>query len=393
MKSPIIGVLVPCPADGRLPARGARDVLSALLSRGRPARAIPADRDLGSALRRERVDLAFLALEGRGGDDGTVQAELEAAGVPHTGPAALDAALAGHRARAREVLRRSGLPTPPCYQLPAGLAADEVRERHGDVGYPVLVRSPRRGSSRAAARANDADALVAACARADEELLVERVTPGPRVRIALLDTRPLGAEIVHAFGACRPSPEPARWLDSEHRAELTRAVGAARPGPAAVRCLDLEQLAELTRPVGAARSDTLPARCLELERRLQLTRPVGAAWSDTLPARGLRPERARARRGPTARPSAASVVGSRRLEGILRQASAAARALRLTGPALIEIALDPDANEVVIDADPSPRLARGAPMARITRAAGLRFADLVVAIAAGAAPIDQPLAA
>jgi hypothetical protein len=87
------------------------------------------------------------------------------------------------------------------------------------------------------------------------------------------------------------------------------------------------------------------------------------------------------------------VVGARRLEGILRQASAAARALCLAGPALIEIALDPDANEVVLDADPSPRLARGAPMARIARAAGLRFDELVGATLAGAAPIDQRLAA
>jgi len=92
------------------------------------------------------LDVAFLALHGRLGEDGCVQGLLELMGIPYTGSSVLSSALAMDKLKAKEMFRLHNVPTPPYYTLDAEQAGD-LEEVHGSFGYPVVVKPRREGSS------------------------------------------------------------------------------------------------------------------------------------------------------------------------------------------------------------------------------------------------------
>src|SRR5262249_61103088 len=116
--------------------------------RDRGVDAIPVyvGRDLDVAVRQSNIDVAFIALHGRWGEDGCVQGLLEMLGIPYTGSDVLASALAMHKGKAKELFRLHNLPTPAYYTLTAADAAD-LASVHGDFGFPCVVKPIREGSS------------------------------------------------------------------------------------------------------------------------------------------------------------------------------------------------------------------------------------------------------
>ena len=174
-------------------------VLAALRQRGHDAIPIYVDRDLDVALRQEHIDVAFLALHGRWGEDGCVQGLLEMLGIPYTGSDVLASALAMHKVKAKELFRLHNLPTPAYYTLsapPAGPWDEDLAAIHGDFGFPCVVKPVREGSSVGGSICHDLDELgpaVACSRRFDDEVLVERFIAGKEVSVAILGDRALGA--------------------------------------------------------------------------------------------------------------------------------------------------------------------------------------------------------
>lgn len=171
-------------------------VTAALSRRGYNAHPIFADRDLDMVLRHEGIEVAFVALHGRYGEDGCVQGMLEMLGIPYTGSDVLASALAMNKLRSKQMFRLSNLPTPAYYTTPADLAADDILARHGDFGFPVVVKPIGEGSSVGIAIVHGADELIAACEDAacfDAHLLVERYVEGQEISVAVLGDRALGA--------------------------------------------------------------------------------------------------------------------------------------------------------------------------------------------------------
>lgn len=143
-----------------------------------------------------RMDVAFIALHGRLGEDGCVQGVLEVLGIPYTGSDVLASALAMDKLKAKELFRLHNVPTPPYYEVTRADAAGDLGEIHGSFGYPTVVKPRREGSSIGLAKADDLPSLRAAVATAlryDESVLVERFVRGREVSVALLDDRVLGA--------------------------------------------------------------------------------------------------------------------------------------------------------------------------------------------------------
>ncbi len=173
--------------------RTGESILAALQERGHEAVAVYVDRDLDLVLRQQRIDVAFIALHGRYGEDGCVQGLLETMGIPYTGSDVLSSALAMDKVKAKELFRLHNLPTPAYYAMPADA---DVLAVHGDFGFPVVVKPVREGSSVGVEIARDPEGLLAACERAacfDDELLVERFIGGQEVSVAILGGRALGA--------------------------------------------------------------------------------------------------------------------------------------------------------------------------------------------------------
>jgi D-alanine-D-alanine ligase len=196
MKNRKIGVLLGgLSSEREVSVRTGEAVLAALQLRGHDAVPIYVDRDLDLALRQARIDVAFIALHGRFGEDGCIQGLLETMGIPYTGSGVLASALAMDKVKAKELFRLHNLPTPAYHVIPRAAEGD-VLSAHGDFGFPAVVKPVREGSSVGVEIVHDAAGLIAACERAfcfDDDVLVERHISGQEVSVAVLGDRALGA--------------------------------------------------------------------------------------------------------------------------------------------------------------------------------------------------------
>jgi len=157
------------------------------------------DGDVDRVLRQSRIDVAFVALHGKFGEDGCIQGLLEILGIPYTGSGVLASALAMDKLKSKEIFRLHNVATPPYYSLREP-DADRALAIHGSFGFPAVVKPRREGSSVGVSIVHDAAGLAEAVEQAmrfDDEAIVERFIKGKEVQVGLLDGRVLGAiEIV-----------------------------------------------------------------------------------------------------------------------------------------------------------------------------------------------------
>jgi D-alanine-D-alanine ligase len=207
MKSKRVGVLMGgWSAERDVSLATGEGVAAALESRGHDVARIVWDEagpGLDQLVRAARVDVVFVALHGRGGEDGCVQGLLELLGIPYTGSGVLSSALAMDKLKAKEMFRLHNVPTPP-YYVASRADLDDLEEVHGSFGFPAIVKPRREGSSVGLARAAGLPELASALDRAlafDSHALVERYVKATEVHVGILEGRVLGAiEIVPEGG-------------------------------------------------------------------------------------------------------------------------------------------------------------------------------------------------
>ncbi len=152
--------------------------------------------EIGHTLTRSRVDVAFLALHGRHGEDGCIQGLLELARVPYTGSSVLASALAMDKLKAKEMFRLHNVPTPPYYTVNGADDLADLEAIHGSFGFPVVVKPRGEGSSLGVSKAGSLAELAAALEAAfeyDDTVIVERFVAGVEINVGILDGRVLGA--------------------------------------------------------------------------------------------------------------------------------------------------------------------------------------------------------
>jgi len=123
-------------------------VLQALRSQGVDAHAFdPAERPL-QALKDEGFARVFIALHGRGGEDGSLQGALELLQLPYTGSGVMASSIAMDKTMTKRVWLAEGLPTPRWVLLqPGELQRERVIAVPDTLGLPLIVKPPREGSS------------------------------------------------------------------------------------------------------------------------------------------------------------------------------------------------------------------------------------------------------
>jgi D-alanine-D-alanine ligase len=172
---------------------GAR-VEDALVALGHEVVAIDVGAELVATLKAERPDVAFVALHGVGGEDGTVQELLEILGIPHTGPGVAACRRSMDKVAAKHALRESGVPTPDWVAFNSTAfrelgAADALSEIEARLGFPLVVKPAAGGSSlgvRFAAGADEVPAALVAAFSYDDRVLLERHVGGREVAVSLL---------------------------------------------------------------------------------------------------------------------------------------------------------------------------------------------------------------
>jgi D-alanine-D-alanine ligase len=202
--------------------RSAARVEDALERLGHDVGAIDVGADLVERLIAESPDVAFVAMHGVGGEDGTAQELLEILGVPFTGPGAAACARCMDKALAKHAIREAGLPTPDWFAFNETAfrelgAADALGRLEESLGFPLVVKPSRGGSSLgvrfAASPAEVPQALVSAFSY-DDRVILERFVEGRELAVSVVGDEAL--PIVEAI------PAEGDRYDFEARYEIGR---------------------------------------------------------------------------------------------------------------------------------------------------------------------------
>jgi D-alanine-D-alanine ligase len=177
---------------------GAR-VEDALERLGHEVIAIDAGHDLVARLRAEQPDVAFVALHGSDGEDGTVQELLEVLRIPYTGSGVSACIRCADKVLAKHAFRDAGLPTPDFFAWSEAAfkslgAADALPAIEDRLAFPIVVKPARQGSAlgiKFARSAGDVPGALVAAFSYDSKVLLERYVHGRDLAVSVLDGRAL----------------------------------------------------------------------------------------------------------------------------------------------------------------------------------------------------------
>jgi D-alanine-D-alanine ligase len=192
LKTKTIGVLMGGMSGERaVSLRSGTNCLRALLASGYRAVEVDAQRDVGRRMEEAGVEVAFLALHGRYGEDGTIQGLLEVMGIPYTGSGVLASALGMNKVAAKKVVMGSGLPTPDYYEVVAGEDAQGAAARiEADLGLPVMVKPVEEGSSLGVSKCKTLEQLEKALQAGLFEfgkMFAERFVAGTEITVGVIE--------------------------------------------------------------------------------------------------------------------------------------------------------------------------------------------------------------
>jgi D-alanine-D-alanine ligase len=179
-------------AEREISLMSGKSVLAALRSKGVDAHAFdPAERDL-TALRSEGYARCFIALHGRGGEDGTVQGALEVLGLPYTGSGVMGSAIAMDKWRTKMIWLANGLPTPR-YRILTG--SDDWVAVARELGLPLIVKPANEGSTLGLTKVTSVEKLPQAYEVAAEKYrdiaLAEQFIDGPEYTASIVGNEAL----------------------------------------------------------------------------------------------------------------------------------------------------------------------------------------------------------
>lgn len=170
-------------------------ISSALERLGYRQKAIDVDRDIAIMLRREEIEVAFIALHGRYGEDGTIQGLLDMMQIPYTGSGVLASAMGMDKIVSRQIFLSEGLPVPPylvlCEEEHPSFDANRL-----SFGFPVVVKPVSEGSSVGVTIVPEKKGLEKALKEAfyyGPRIMIEEFISGKEVHVGILGERALGA--------------------------------------------------------------------------------------------------------------------------------------------------------------------------------------------------------
>ena len=163
-------------------------ILQALQEGGYHAVGIEVSSDIVKRLLHESIDVAFIALHGRWGEDGTVQGLLELLRIPYTGSGVLASALAMDKIKAKEIFLFHSIPTPEF------ITPQEGELEEPPFPPPWVVKPASEGSTIGIGIVMDRKGLEEAVRNArgyDQQVLVEQFIEGKELTVGILEGEPL----------------------------------------------------------------------------------------------------------------------------------------------------------------------------------------------------------
>ena len=169
-------------------------VLEAVQRKGLKGVGIDVDHDVAEALKKNGIDLAFIALHGVYGEDGTIQGLLEYARIPYTGSGVLGSALAYDKVKSKEIFKLHGIPTAD-YQVFHRSRRENLQR---SLDLPVVVKPSNQGSSVGVSIVREEkewDKAMDLAFDYSEEVVVEKFIEGKLLAVGMNGEQPM--PIVH----------------------------------------------------------------------------------------------------------------------------------------------------------------------------------------------------
>ena len=145
-----------------------------------------------SKIAESNPDVVYLALHGKGGEDGCVQGMLEWMGIPYTGPGVAASAICMDKALTKKILVHSNIPTPKSVEYKKDECKDISKistELVAYLGLPMVLKSPCQGSSIGVVIVNNEDSIAAAVEEVfkyDDTLLAEQFVSGVEISVPVI---------------------------------------------------------------------------------------------------------------------------------------------------------------------------------------------------------------
>ncbi|MBI4619014.1 MAG: D-alanine--D-alanine ligase [Desulfobacterales bacterium] len=169
-------------------------ILSALREKGYNACSIYVDRDVPQRIIEQGIDVAFIALHGRWGEDGTIQGMLEIMGIPYTGSPVLASALAMSKPMTKKVLNFHKLPTPEFQVLNKGDMTEGKLKKRIELKFSLVVKPVSEGSSVGVSIVENEEGLADAIEEAGkctDQIMIEEFIHGSEITVGILNGCPL----------------------------------------------------------------------------------------------------------------------------------------------------------------------------------------------------------
>jgi D-alanine-D-alanine ligase len=203
MKKKKIGVLLggeSAERDVSLKTGGA--ILNALLRKGYGAEALDMKGDWAKIIEQGKIDVAFIALHGRLGEDGAVQGLLEVLGIPFTGSGVAASAISMSKLMTKKILSDSGVKTPKYTYF--DVEEDVKVTIPESLDFPLVVKPDREGSTIGISIVQDPESFggaVQEASRFDKRVMIEEYVKGKEITVGLLNGMVLPAiEIIPKSG-------------------------------------------------------------------------------------------------------------------------------------------------------------------------------------------------
>lgn len=181
-------------AERDVSLKSGQAILNALKGQGISAYPFdPAEQPLQGLLE-QQFDRVFIALHGRGGEDGSMQGALQTLGLPYTGSGILGCALAMDKVRTKQLWQAVGLPVAAGISVSPQQASIDCQAVIAELGGRVIVKPANEGSSIGMSVANNGEQLSAALETAfgyDQQVLIERWIKGKEYTVGLLSGQAL----------------------------------------------------------------------------------------------------------------------------------------------------------------------------------------------------------
>jgi len=187
LKTKKIGVLLGGKSSERdISLKSGNAVLQGLKRGGYKAIAIDTSKNLIDTLKKEQIQVAFIALHGRWGEDGTVQGLLEMMGIPYTGSGVLGSSMAMDKALMKLIFASTGIPTPKYAIIHNGKGAS--------FPVPCVVKPASEGSSVGISivqTKRKAPAALKEALKYDSKIIIEEFVKGQEITVAVINGKTL----------------------------------------------------------------------------------------------------------------------------------------------------------------------------------------------------------